>query len=512
MVNVFIRIKLVILFLLILLLVSCSSNNSFDECDINKDNKVSNFEKIKCVNSESSVNEGDAFNTSEVIENSDLNDDDKDDTLKEDQPEYSDDCLVNLDNLFSTGEITLIEGPLNCESNEGMLCGIYKVIIESPNTPNYPVENPGLDDLALPIEAILVVRTNTQQSFCDNRWVVFDAGGYGQGYANTFGSVLPGKFEEGGKGYGDDLIMSYTKKGYVTVDLMFEHPNLPPQGLKNGDPHGLSLWAKSYNYGRAWFRNLNNASFLGSASRSRAVYDWAYQNSGNNKICAHAQSSGSGRLIGALTRLDSEDMFDTIVFDGGPVFSYMPWICAIDDGELGSRPEEYFDISVVKSSVVTSTSISCAHTVGDNENSCNYDYCFNSEYDPLMLEDSFFVTASDRDFPDIDIGIVMGGADKSNAFINVMLWLGGYSKSNGDWLSYITAKSITLKQGYCGNSDGDYLGMFPCSNWDNSNFPSITNLDTYDNSIINTGHALTEVVEGMNIVQEIMLDNCELEI
>ncbi len=415
-------------------------------------------------------------------------------------------CEKSLDDLFSTEELSLIEGPLEC-GDDDMLCGIFKVNIESPDTADYPVGNVELDEKAYPVEAILVVRSLSEETLCNNRWIVFDAGGYGNGYVSTFGNVLPAVIKEGGEGYGDDLILKYVNEGYITVDLLYQYPSFP-KSLP--DPYQLAEWIPTYNKGTAWFRNLNNASFLGSASRSRIVYEWAYQNSGDKKICAHAHSSGSGRLIGALTRLGSEDLFDTIVFDGGPVFAYMPWICVIDDGPLGPRPEEYFDLSIKKSMGVTPLSISCAHTEGTNENNCDYDNCFNSEMDDAMLEDSFFVSADDRDFPEIDISIVMGGDDSSNAFKNIMLWLGGYTMTDGTVIPPLTAKSITLKQGYCESSSGNYLNIFPCSNWDVSNFSSISNTDTYEDALIHSEHETTTSKEGMEIVQALMLETCEL--
>ncbi len=415
-------------------------------------------------------------------------------------------CEKTLDDLFSTEEVVLVEGPLECGGGN-MLCGIFKVRLESPTTPDYPLGNVGLDEKAYPIEAVLVVRSLSEESLCNNRWIVFDSGGYGNGYASTFGNVLPGVIKEGGDGYGDDLILEYVKHGYTTLDLLYQYPNFPKE---LPDPYKLSDWIPTYNKGTAWFRNLNSASFLGSASRSRSVYEWAYKNSEYEKICAHAHSSGSGRLVGALTHLGSEDLFDTIVFDGGPVFAYMPWICAIDDGPLGPRPEDYFDLSVKKAMGVTPLSISCAHTEGNNENNCDYNYCFSSKMDDAMLEDSFFVSATDRDFSEIDISIVIGGNDSSNAFKNIMLWLGGYTMTDGTILPPLTAKSITLKQGYCKNTSGNYIGEFPCNNWDPDKFPTISNKDIYEKALFSSEHGTTMDKGGMETVRDLMLETCEL--
>ncbi len=55
----------------------------------------------------------------------------------------------------------------------------------------------------------------------------------------------------------------------------------------------------------------------------------------------HCHSSGSGRIMTTLTRDGGEKFFNTVVFDGGPVFAYIPWYCETDNGPLGPRPENY---------------------------------------------------------------------------------------------------------------------------------------------------------------------------
>jgi hypothetical protein len=415
--------------------------------------------------------------------------------------------IAGLADLFSTDEITLVEGPLDCISDANLLCGIFKARIKKADTPSVPVGNEGLDERAMPINIVLVVRAKTAQALHGKRWVVFDAGGYGNGYASGFGKVAPSEWVTAGEGFGDDLILSYVNAGYVTVDMLYQYP----KGLEDAaDPHSLGDWIPEYNKGTAWFRNLNGSTFVGTATRSRAVYAWAYQNGGNQKVCAHAHSSGSGRLIGALTRLHAADLFDTIVFDGGPVFAYMPWICAIDDGPLGARPSNLFDTTIDSANGVTPLSISCAHTLGNSQESCTYNYCYDAEWHEGLRQDSFFISATQTDFPDLDLGVVMGGEDDSNAFVNLALWLGGATGTDGEVFPYLTARSITFKQGYCDSSVGRFLGDYPCSNWSSSNLPSVDNSITYDPRLKFAEHGTTDKTGGMTVVQEVMLEHCEL--
>ena len=85
-----------------------------------------------------------------------------------DSTEWLSSCVTDFDELFSTEEVTLVEGPIECDKDNGLLCGIFKARIESPLTADYPVENVDLDEQAYPIEVLLVVRSLSEETLCMN--------------------------------------------------------------------------------------------------------------------------------------------------------------------------------------------------------------------------------------------------------------------------------------------------------------------------------------------------------
>lgn len=413
-------------------------------------------------------------------------------------------CDKSLETLQNTnnGGVVLVHGPLPCQdAEEGIECGIYKAVISQPNTPDYPVEDPDLDEQAYSKDVILAVRTPSNEALCSNRWIVFDAGGYGNGYAATFGDTTPGGYNEGGK-YGDDLIKSYNDLGYVTVDLVYQCEKEICDDFEHGD------WLDEYRAGTAWYENLNGSSWLGSASRTNSVIEWAHANSGHT-VCAHAQSSGSGRVVGAMTRLNAEEHLDTVVFDGGPVFSYTPWICGINEGPLGPIPEGAPSPDAPAGLFTRATSTDCSLTEGDNTRRCTVSYCADREYHEDLLKGSMWYNASQLDFPNLDISIVLGGEDTSNAPGAAYYWLNGYTYEN-ETIEPLSANNLTLVQGGCANAQGTFADI-ACRSWNASSFDGVTSSGFgYDARLANAPHNTTETEGGMNVVQEQLLATCEV--
>ncbi len=147
--------------------------------------------------------------------------------------------------FVSTSEVTIAGGPYvgNASSDFAThVSEIYKVIIDAddPNTT--------IDDMLTPLNAILTVRYKIGTPLT-NRWIVFESGGSGRGYAQTFGSVKPGDYVAGGN-YGDDLIRWYNDSGFVTLDVTFECDN-----TNCSDPN-LIGWCLPYTTeATGWMRN-----------------------------------------------------------------------------------------------------------------------------------------------------------------------------------------------------------------------------------------------------------------
>jgi len=233
----------------------------------------------------------------------------------------------NAIELVDSAEVTIIES-VPCESPDKSkyTCLNLKAIVDAD------ASNQPLDDALNPTNVILSVRLKKGVSL-RNRWIVFESGGHGNGYGPESGNVPPGHYQEGGRGYGDDLIRWYNEQDYVTLDIIWECPSGQPDAPCFGNT-ALENWVPVYPHGTGWFRNTGGAGYAGAASRTRAILDWVRANNGGKKVGAHGHSSGSGRLMAVLTRYRGESYFDTMVLDGGPVLTYFPWFCGItDDGD-----------------------------------------------------------------------------------------------------------------------------------------------------------------------------------
>ena len=95
-----------------------------------------------------------------------------------------------------------------------------------------------------------------------------------------------------------------------------------------------------------------------------------------------------------LTRFGREDMFDTVVFDGGPVWAYVPWYCGLDEGPLGPRNDEFaLDVCFRNRMGVCSNKkpeiYDCTRSPDPNAPDCLYDSCAAGTYDKQnFLDDS----------------------------------------------------------------------------------------------------------------------------
>ncbi|RME45395.1 MAG: hypothetical protein D6795_16610, partial [Deltaproteobacteria bacterium] len=342
-------------------------------------------------------------------------------------------------------------------------------------------------------------------------WITLDSGGNGPGYTISFGGVPPGNYYAGTTtpnpqstgGYGDDMIRAYNDLGFVTMDITFQCPN----NVCAGKPYEGWVPPNSQQAATAWYFETFGTGLIGASSRARAIYEWAYTNS-EKPLCAHAQSSGSGRLITTLTRFDMADRFDTVVFDGGPVFTYAPWVCGIEGSDQPLGPPPSFWVGGRDDGFVQKIH-DCTYTPGSNATNCTYQNCRNHILDPTkMIPDSNLMKATNRDFPGIKMAMVLGGADNSHASGNVLLWLGGY-EYNGATYRYLTAETMTLRQGYCPSSSGTYLSGYPCSNWDFENFPPISGSGNgFDARLQGVEHETTRFEGGMEVVKETMLESC----
>jgi hypothetical protein len=421
--------------------------------------------------------------------------------------------------MKSTSEVSLIEELPCIQDTEdmGYFCSVFKAVVDAddPSTP--------LDDALQPVNLLLAVRKKPEALWV-NRWIVFEAGGNGRGYGPAFGGVPPGTYVPAGDGYGDDLIRWYNESDYVTVDVVWECGEAETEPCYNTPFVG---WVPEYTGGTGWFRNTGGAGYGGAGSRTRAVIEWMIANNGGYSVGAHGQSSGTGRLMTALTRYQAESLMDTVVFDGGPVMAYIPWYCGMTDdgdpsngtatpGPLGPKPPA-FDIEAYLDETGFSgfrNNYDDARDLNNGEGSNPYRNCTNSVWDPLpMLDDSNFYMATDRDFERVDIAVVLGGHDATPASAHARLWFHGYSYG-AESVPALSAESVTIRQGYC-STTADSAVLYsannndhPCTDWDASQFPTATEV-AYVPELASVGHTTAQSLSGATELFRIMLATCE---
>lgn len=431
-------------------------------------------------------------------------------------------CLRDLEALVDTDEVTLTGGPFACDAATpaGQLCAVYvaSVAVDTKDTAVGPSPDPTLDDGVAAHEILLVVRAKSTQSLC-RRWITFDAGGYGNGYAWSFGDQRPGALDATDSLHGDDLLNDYVEAGYTVVDIIWEAPKSLTVGSDYAGAAPEPVFkpgTEDTPVGRAWFRDLGGDGYLGAGSRARAVYEWAREQAGA-PLCAHAQSSGSGRLVATLTRFGSASLFDTVVFDGGPVWSYVPWICGSEKGPLGAAPSWF---PAVGSG--TTDNIDCAFSPA-NTSGCSYTTCGDAGSDPAVFDPQWVAHSmfyGTRDFPDLDIGVIVGGKDSSSAWQHILLWLEGYTDHTGAALAGLTARNIRFAQGYCtqakATSGASVMYGPSCDRWNDANFtgvshPPMTSLSAhYEADLATAGHSTAEDEGGAAVLMQMMSATCEL--
>jgi hypothetical protein len=416
-------------------------------------------------------------------------------------------CASAIEALASTAELTLVDGPHPCGAVDAasVACGVFRARVEKPLSSSGPLDDPALDDALAPVELLLAVRAPLGD-MCGRRWILFDAGGHGQGYGRSFGGQAPGKLQPGGAGFGDDLIKSYNDDGYVTVDVIWECPD---QGATApcGSSTPFAGWAPLFPAGSGWFRNTGGAGYIGAASRARVVYEWAFANAGGKKLCAHAHSSGSGRLVATLTRYGGTSLFQSVVFDGGPVWAYAPWYCGVDAGPLGPRTDTF----PLEAGSGFRFIYDCARSPGNNETACSYESCTKSSYDATaFLADSSF-HAGTHALPATHVGVALGELDTSGAGPHARLWLSGYGFGSLA-LPGLTAASVTVRQGYCDETEASYVdgGTRSCSEWDAKGFAGVDpNAGRgFDARLLGVGHSTTAAKGGMDVARELMVAHC----
>ncbi len=360
-----------------------------------------------------------------------------------------------------------------------------------------------------------VLRTPVLATLFDSRWVTFEPPSTGRTL-----TVPPGWM--GSEGFNDDFIGSHNIAGYTTLEFGWDCPD-----RVGVEPHcevlpaGVQTWmAQNDHHGNPWALDLEGEGYLGTALRVAALQRWAHAQSGR-KLCAHGYSGGSGRLIGALTRDDNDLLHDTVVLNGGPVWSYIPWSCGIDT-EVAPLPGRWDGGSPEVLLENYDESRRC-----DDPQLCDPDYhaCRLGDFEPGMLDDSLQFSAERTELR-LDLGVVLGGADLSSAWKNVVQYLSDVAL-DGTWMPALTEAQgfgdghVALRQGYCEqpedefvscNSNGADCQLESCEVWSAEGFPGVAEDagTSFSEHLIEVGHGVPEFEEGARLLLEMMTRTCEL--
>lgn len=405
-------------------------------------------------------------------------------------------CLASLDDVFSTGEVRVRnEGtPQACGNDDDALCGLFELTVSVAADSWGPEDDPGLDDAVGELKARVAIRAPNAEALCD-RWIVLDAGGRGPGWAPAFGDVPLGQVDRTDDRYGDDMIAEYNDAGYVTVDVSWSC---------DADVGGCSDWLTEPKEGAPWTAAANGTGPLGVASRSLALYDWAYQNAGSQRLCAHAQSAATGRLMTVLTRYGGESLFDTVVLDGGPVWGNQDWSCGIDTGPFGPRPDADEGAFVGGE---PANNLDCMVSANGEDEPCGETACTRSTGSSSLTQGSNLLSSGDFDHPDLAMAVVIGGSDTSGAWRQAPLWLGhGGSGAEWPWTRRVTAESLSVRQGRCLQGVSDWR----CDHWKNAGVVQATAGWHYDPTLADVGHATASWKNGADALQQELLATCEL--
>lgn len=410
---------------------------------------------------------------------------------------------TTITGFSSAAGVTLVESLITCDNADSaeVECTSLAVTVDVGSGPASPE----------PLNMILNIR-RAHGVPLDNRWIVFDVGGKGGSYGKQSGNL--GGYTPGG-GQADDLIRTYNDLGYVTLDLTWYCDT-----ASNACTADEKAWVQDYvdangdDMAQGWFKDTNGLGYDAAARRLIPIYDWVQHHNGGKRVGAHAHSSGTGKLISAMVRHGLGGALDTVVFDGGPVFTYFPWYCEVNEGPLGPRPE---DAALARRYVLSDLVPGAGRKAifdmaADLDNGFGgYSACSDRAFEQKMLDNSAFLNATTRSFPNTTIGIVLGGKDNSPANSHARLWLQGYdaSSSGGPNIPGISAESIRVQQGYCPYDAPDTFrqqGVNPelaCSLWDPAEF--LTADIVYDPSLVDVTHSTSAAFEGAEAMKQVML-------
>ncbi len=266
-------------------------------------------------------------------------------------------------------------------------------------------------------------------------------------------------------------------------------------------------------HGEGWTANLEGTGLPGAGQRSAAIYRWAAERAPGS-TCIHGHSGGSGRVIAAIALDGAGELFDGALFTGGPVWSYLPWYCGIDEpegyipgwwsvGDLDFEADRYEDTR------------SCSPKRAAEDETCpqNFTACREKRYDPVMWEDSLQCSGATEAL-DMEIGAVIGGADVTTAWKQVLQWMGGIQV--GDTTCPPMGEStdrdgLILRQGYCADDSESFQGCdgteascraYSCSLWD------LPGGRSYDADLADVGHQVMDYPKGAQVAVSVLAEVC----
>lgn len=201
-----------------------------------------------------------------------------------------------------------------------------------------------------------------------------------------------------------------------------------------------------------------------------------------------------------LTVDAGERFVQTAIFDGGPVFTYFPWYCEMDEGPLGPQ---VLDRYAVSDFVPNGGRKRIFDIASDDDNGAgNYHFCVDGVLEEKMVANSAILAANTHDLNDTHLAVVLGGQDNSPAPSHARLWFQGFDATahGGPVVPPLAAATLTIIQGYCpADSTETYRQQgrfdFPCANWDPELFPTADAV-IFDESLADVTHTTSGSQEG----------------
>jgi len=338
------------------------------------------------------------------------------------------------------------------------------------------------------------------------------------GAATTLTSP-PGWVQPEGEYRLDDYIQALNDAGYRTVEVAWHCP-----GEWKDQPHcdGLRSSVEDFVHktveaddviGKGWAANLEGAGLPGVAVRTRVIYDWIAA-SATGPVCAHGHSGGSGRMVATMSMAGAAELFQGVLFTGGPIWSYMPWYCGVDE-PAGSIPDWWEGGSLEDAVHRYEDTRSCTPDARETQPDCpeEFDDCRNHVANPVFVEDSL-QCAPGLDVLDLEVGIAMGGADVSSSWKHLMQWINGIEVGLTPCPAMAEAPGrdgLALRQGFCDVGTAVFLGCdgypgscgaFSCEPWD------AVEGRGYDASLAEVGHDVMAWPEGTAVSLALMEQVC----